>query len=217
MTRLAVGAISLLVSIVGVSGCGTTQDPPTNSSSVSEATTPALGEGKAELGQPLSDDTPFGSPPTWVFQGQGGWNIDRMDASTSQMTEVSTDCHLTLQARLLRAPTSNDEVASRAEIKRLVGEVEEEFGSISVSDDQSLILTTLPTSKDPDTGIEFVRTQVNYSHDNAPRDWSVVLAARSFVVDQVTLVLGYSCPREQMGERRKVDALLARTARINSQ
>jgi hypothetical protein len=217
MTRSLIVAIGLLLVLSGISGCGENPEPRKSSEPSIGSSSTSHKETEPEIGQPLSDNTPFGSPPTWVFQAQGGWNIDLMDGSTSQMTQTATGCHLTLQARLLKSAKDDDEAASRAEIKRLVAEVEQQFGDFSIVEERPLVLSTLPTSKDPNTGIEFVRTKVDYEHATAPTDWTVVLAARSFVVDQVTLVLGYSCPRDRMGGRTQVDALLARTARINSQ
>ncbi|HNN48840.1 MAG TPA: hypothetical protein PKM12_07685, partial [Marmoricola sp.] len=168
------------------------------------------------VGQPLTDDTPFGSPPKWVFQAQGGWSVDRMDGDTSQMTQVATGCHLTLQVRA-RSGQETDQQASTDAVAQLIGEVRGQFAEVSEVSRASLILRTLPTSKDPNTGIEFLRSQVDYDHATEPKEWSVVLGARAFVGDRVTLVLGYSCPRNQMGSRREVDRLLTATARINSE
>lgn len=168
------------------------------------------------VGQPLTDDTPFGSPPQWVFQAQGGWSIDRMDGATSQMTQSGTGCHLTLQARKTSNDSRSDAAASRAELKSVIADIKDQFHDVQVRDTGSLILRTLPTSKDPNTGIEFVRTRVDYAHATEPTDWSVVIGVRAFVVDEVILVTAYSCPRAQLQSPARVDALLAKTARINS-
>lgn len=169
-----------------------------------------------EVGQPLSDDTPFGSPPQWVFQAQGGWSIDRMDGATSQMTQSGTGCRLTLQARKTSSDGRSDEAASRAELKVVTADIKDQFHDVQVRDTGSLVLRTLPTSKDPNTGIEFVRARIDYAHATDPRDWSVVIGIRAFVVDEVILVTAYSCPRDQLQSPDRVDALLAKTARINS-
>ncbi len=57
-------------------------------------------------------------------------------------------------------------------------------------------------------------TKVNATE---PKEWAIVLAVRAFVADRVILELGYSCPKDMLGTRKEVDALLKATARINSE
>lgn len=210
-------ALALLITILA--GCSpdppnSGPDPTPSTDTSSAQTSPPM---DASVGQVLSDNTPFGSPPKWVFQGKGGWSIDHMDGSTSQMTQADTGCHLTLQARSHQDGSQSDEEASRAEVERVLAEMRARFAGVAVKDHSLLTLRTLPTSKDPNTAVEFVRTQIDYSHAAGPKGWVIVLAVRAFVADRVILELGYSCPKDMLGTRKEVDALLKATARINSE
>ncbi len=211
--------VAAILGIAVFAGCSPKSSPDAPDPGLSDeaSTTQTATTMDASAGQPLTDNTPFGSPPRWVFQGQGGWTIDHMDGSTSQMTQASSGCHLTLQARGHQDASQSDQEASKAEVERVLAEMRARFAGVAVKDDSRLTLRTLPTSKDPNTAVEFIRTQIDYSHATTPKEWVIVLAVRAFVADRVILELGYSCPRNNLGTRREVDALLQATARINSE